>query len=375
MNIAIDARSLGTGRAIDIYTRNIVDNLLSIDKENSYILVIDDLNKLKEINNKNYTIKQIPKKIVFRDHLLFKQFLSDLSIDLVFHPDNTEFLFCFPKSVVVIHDIIPIKFPRLVLSKNPLQFLKQKAYFYLQERALKKASKIISVSKNTKTDLIEILKIPSEKVEVVYEGIEERFKREPKEKVDKVKKKYKIEDEYIFYLGGFGAHKNVLNLIEAFNNLEKKFTGTLVLGGTTEDKSSPRVILPEIRQKIKNHKLSKRVIFTGFIAEGDLPALYSGTKVFVYPSLYEGFGRPPLEALACGSLVVVSNTASLPEVVGEAGIYIDPNNVYSIEQGLLKALQLSVMEKEDIQKKVVVQLKKFSWETSATETLEIFSSQ
>ena len=375
MNIAIDARSLGTGRAIDIYTRNIVDNLLSIDKENSYILVIDDLDKLKEINNKNYTIKQIPKKRVLRDHFLFKQFLSDLEVDLVFHPDNTEFLFCFPKSVVVIHDIIPIKFPKLVLSRNPLFSLKQKAYFSLQGRALKQASKIIAVSKNTKIDLIEILKIPSEKVEVVYEGIEEGFKVQPREKVEKVKRKYKIAGEYIFYLGGFGVHKNVLKLVEAFKNLEEKFGGNLVLGGTLLDSSSPQIELSKIREKIKNHKLSKRVIFTGFIAQGDLPALYSGAKLFVYPSLYEGFGRPPLEAMACGSVVVVSNVSSLPEVVGEAGIYIDPNNVYSIEQGLLKALQLSVMEKEDIQKKVVVQLKKFSWETSATETLEIFSSQ
>ncbi len=375
MNIAIDARSLGTGRAIDIYTRNIVDNLLSIDKENSYILVIDDLDKLKEINNKNYTIKQIPKKRVLRDHLLFKQFLSDLEVDLVFHPDNTEFLFCLPKSIVTVHDIIPIKFPKLVLSKNALFSLKQKAYFSLQGRALKGASKIITVSKNTKIDLIEVLKIPSEKVEVVYEGIEEEFKVQPREKVGKVKRKYKIEGEYIFYLGGFGVHKNVLKLIEAFKNLEKEFTGTLVLGGTTEDRSSPQIELSKIREKIKNYKLSKKVIFTGFIAQGDLPALYYGAKVFVYPSLYEGFGRPPLEALACSSVVVISNAASLPEVVGEAGIYIDPNNVYSLEAGLLKALRLSVMEKEDLRKKAVVQLKKFSWETSATETLEIFESQ
>jgi len=375
MNIAIDARSLGTGRAIDIYTRNIVDNLLSIDKENSYILVIDDLDKLKEINNKNYTIKQIPKKRVLRDHFLFKQFLSDLEVDLVFHPDNTEFLFCLPKSIVTVHDIIPIKFPKLVLSRNPLFSLKQKAYFSLQGRALKQASKIIAVSKNTKIDLIEILKIPSEKVEVVYEGIEEGFKVQPREKVEKVKRKYKIAGEYIFYLGGFGVHKNVLKLVEAFKNLEEKFGGNLVLGGTLLDSSSPQIELSKIREKIKNHKLSKRVIFTGFIAQGDLPALYSGAKLFVYPSLYEGFGRPPLEAMACGSVVVVSNVSSLPEVVGEAGIYIDPNNVYSIEQGLLKALQLSVIEKEDLQKKAAVQLKKFSWETSARETLEIFNSQ
>lgn len=375
MNIAIDARSLGTGRAIDIYTRNIVNNLLKIDRNNSYILVIDDLEKLGKIENKNYTIKQIPRKIAFRDHFFFKQYLSDLNIELVFHPDNTEFLFCFPSSIVTVHDIIPIKFPHLVLSGNPFSYLKQKFYSSLQKSALKKASKIITVSKNTKTDLIEILKIPSEKVEIVYEGIEERFKRQPKEKVEKVKKKYKIGGDYIFYLGGFGAHKNVLSLIEAFKNLEEKFSGNLVLGGATDDKSSPRVILPEIRQKIKNYKLSKKVIFTGFITEEDLPALYSGAKVFVYPSLYEGFGRPPLEAMACGSVVVVSDVSSLPEVIGEAGIYIDPNNVYSIKEGLLKALQLLVMEKKDLKKKAAVQLKKFSWETSAKETLEVFNSQ
>src|SRR3989344_39701 len=375
MNIAIDARSLGTGRAIDIYTRNIVDNLLSIDKANSYILVIDDLDKLKEINNKNYTIKQIPKKRVLRDHFLFKQFLSDLEVDLVFHPDNTEFLFCLPKSIVTVHDIIPIKFPKLVLSRNPLFSLKQKAYLSLQGRALKQASKIIAVSKNTKIDLIEILKIPSEKVEVVYEGIEEGFKVQPREKVEKVKRKYKIAGEYIFYLGGFGVHKNVLKLVEAFKNLEKEFTGTLVLGGTSEDKSSPQIELSKIREKIKNYKLSKRIIFTGFIAQGNLPALYSGAKVFVYPSLYEGFGRPPLESLACGSPVVVSNAASLPEVIGEAGIYIDPNNVYSIEEGLLKALQLSGPQLKEIREKGIIQTQKFSWKTSATETLEIFNSQ
>ena len=171
--IGVDVRVLGTDKALDRYTRSLLEQLLIVDKKNDYLLLTDDKNKLQDWPDQPYFL--LPKKRVLTDHLRFSRLIKNTGVDLVFHPDNTEFLHCLAKSVVTLHDVIPWKFPEMILSQNPLLRARQILYFKLQETALRKASQIITVSENSKKDISQMLNILPEKITVIYEGIEDSF--------------------------------------------------------------------------------------------------------------------------------------------------------------------------------------------------------
>lgn len=373
MKIAIDARILGNSRALDYYTRNIIDSLMKFDQKNSYLILISDQKQLKLLSS-DPSYKVLPEKIVLRDHFLFKPYLNELKIDLVFHPDNTEFLRCLPKSVVTLHDTLPWKFPEIIFSKDPFENLRQKIYFRFQERALKKSAHIITVSENSKKDIISFLKIPEEKITVTYEGVDKKFDRKTKiENKEAVLKKYGIEDDYIFYIGGLEKHKNVETLVKAFSLVDSHVN--LVIGGKVKQESVGEQSSFEGLQKlIKDKNLGGKVIFTGFIEDQDLPLLYSEAKVFVYPSLYEGFGLPPLEAMRSGVPVVASKSASIPEVVGDNAVLVEPENILSMSEAIKWVLHLNKEKRE----KLIIEAKKYSekfnWEKVSKRTIEIFNS-
>lgn len=372
MRIGIDARILGTSRALDYYTRNLVASLIKLDKENQYVLLISGRKQLTFLQNLVVDYRVIPKKVVLKDHLLFKTYLKGLDLDLIFHPDNTEFLSCLGRSVVTLHDVVPWKFPELVLSHDPIENLRQRAYFSLQKFALKRSSQIITVSESSKKEIIETLGIDENKITVTYESIDERFSNPQKGNLKEVLKKYNIDRDYIFYIGGLEEYKNVRNLIEAYSQLSRK--EKLVIGGKTEGQGlGARSSYPELINLIKSKGLYDWVIFTGFIEDQDLPLLYSEAKVFVYPSLYEGFGIPPLEALKSGVPVVASNIPPIKELVGEAALLIDPLKAEEIALAIKKVIKLNSEERDILIKEGKDWVDKFSWEKTALKTIEIFN--
>lgn len=357
MKILVDLRVLNSSRGVSRYAGNIVENLSKIDKKNEYIKILPT---------------SAPAQSTLKDHFEFENMITKYSPDLVFHPDNREFLRMNIPSVVTIHDLTPYKFPEYIFSTNLLMNLRQRFFYFLQKVAIKKNTDIIiTVSENTRRDAISIFNFDPNKVIAIYEGIEDFFKPEKDGKViERIKNKYKIEGDYTFYIGGFGKHKNVSTFIEAFSVISKEYKNLkLVLGGrTSTDDTSGQNAYPQLVKLIEKLKLSERVLFTGFIENEDLPVIYSGAKLFVYPSLYEGFGFPPLEAMACGTPVISSNAGSLSEVIDDGGILFDPLDLNALTQNILKLLK-SEKERESFSEKGIARAKQFSWEDTARKTL------
>ncbi len=369
MRIGIDVRVLGTNKALERYTRNLVSELLKVDTTNSYVLLTDNVEKVSSFGDLA-SVFPLPPKKVLTDHLRFNRLIKGTNLDLVFHPDNTEFFSCVPLSVVTLHDVIPWKFPEMILSSNPLLKARQVLYFKLQEAALRKATHILTVSQNSKKDISQILNIDPEKITVTYEGIEDNFEKKGKEET---LKKYKISGDYIFYIGGFSPHKNVLGLVRAFalisnSNLDLK----LVLGGKSEETKGGQSSFREIITEIIKNKLKDKVIFPGFIDETDLPALYQHAKVFVYPSLYEGFGFPPLEAMKAGVPVVTSKRASLGELLGKAAYFTEVTNPEKLALSVGEVLKNGKL-RESLVKKGQDLADTFKWEKTAKETSAVFN--
>jgi len=373
MNIGIDARVLGTSRALDRYTRNLIIQLSALKTKHTFIVFFSENLAFESLgvpkrNNLRYIA--MPPTPVIWDHFSFGKRVRKQQLDVLFHPDNKSFLFCNVPQVTTLHDLTPQKFPGLVLSQDSFTYLRQRAYFFLQSEALKRNAKIITVSKNTKKDALSLLSLASDKVIPIYEGVESHFKPVSIRKANTAVKKYSLKKPYIFYMGGFGRHKNVLNLVKAFAVLKNSFKDiNLVLGGKKDDAgSSGQNTYPELAALVKKKHLSKQVLFAGYIDEEDLPLLYSGAKVFVYPSKYEGFGFPPLEAMACGTPVVCSKAASLPEVGGKAVLY--GQSVDELIASIGKVLSNPALQRE-LSLRGLKQAKKFSWRRCARETLKI----
>lgn len=365
MRIGIDARVLGTNKALDRYTRSLISELLKVDKRNQYFLFIDDVKKLNGLESVSYFL--LPPKQVLTDHLRFSRLIKDSKVDLVFHPDNTEFLNCHPKSIVTLHDVIPWKFPEMILSQNPLLRARQLLYFKLQETALRKASQIITVSENSKKDISEIIGIETEKISVIYEGVEEVFSKKVN---NKVLTNLGITGDYIFYIGGFSPHKNVVNLIKAFALL-KDMPLTLVLGGKLRETKGGQSSFSEIMTIILKENLKGQVIFTDFLDDSDLATLYQNAKVFVYPSIYEGFGFPPLEAMMASVAVIASGRGSLHEILGDAYLQTETTNEKDLADNIRKLL-IDKKLAGDLIAKGKRQVAKYTWEKTAKETIAVF---
>jgi len=258
--------------------------------------------------------------------------------------------------------------------------IKRMAFNMVMKAAVNNSKKIIAISKMTKQDILDYYKTDPKKIDVVYHGIDHRrFSAEIqnlKFKIQNLKEKYKIENDYILYTGMWKKHKNILRMLKAFEKFgadkpEAKIQ--LVLVGKI-DPSEPEV-LTEIERINSAYKLPTTnyplVVTAGFIDDDELPVAYAGAMAYIIPSLSEGFGWPPLEAMACGTPVIASNVSCMPEILGDAPIYFDPYEIEDIAKAMEK---ISKDEKlrEELSKKGLEQVKKYNWEDCAEKTLAIY---
>lgn len=322
---------------------------------------------------------------VFGPKKLWTQFALPLKLtfeqkpDIFFSMGHYGPRFSSVPYVVTIHDLSYLRFPQM-FNKDDLKQLTSWSKY-----SIKNAVHVLAVSKKTKEDIVRYYQIPAPKISVTYEGYDKtRFKPLSKDKVEKTKRKYKISGDYIIFVGTLQPRKNIERLIEAFQIITSSHTP-----GVSKDPSghTPGVsqnnlklvicgkkgwLYDSIFEKVKQLNLEDKIVFTDYVAQVDLPALMAGAKVYVLPSLWEGFGIPVIEAQACGVPVVVSNTSSLPEIVGDSGILVDPESVDSITDGIKKVLTDEKM-RSDLIKKGFTNIKRFSWEHCAKETLEILN--
>lgn len=283
--------------------------------------------------------------------------------DLVFSPSHYTPLFTTIPSVIYLMDLAYERYGTDFFTKYDINQLKR-----WTPLSVHKAKHILTISQFSKKEIISLYKVPENKVSVIYPGYDKESyhtKINP-HRVDAVKEKFSIKGEYLLYVGTLQPRKNLVKLVEGFSRIKNKKI-KLVIGG------KKGWLYDQLFTRVTQLKLEDRVIFTGFVPTEDLPALIRGAKAYILPSLYEGFGMPPIEAQACGVPVIVSRTSSLPEVVGESGIYIEnPLEVKSITTAIDNFFNLTETQLENCIELGKQNIKRFSWDDSAHQILEIF---
>lgn len=347
------------------YVYNIFLKLKKLDKQNNYeVFGLNFFGKSQEFKQnfpkgtKFHLIKYIPGKV----WNFLNRRLKLPPLELLLGQKAEVFIFTqfrlYPtvfakKRYVVIHDIAFEHFPQFIETKN-LQYLKRRV-----PEAVKKADKIITISQATRNDLITTYSVAPDKIIVAPCAVDtKRYK--PTKLTERILSKYNLPEKYVLYLGTIEPRKNLKRLVDAYASLPQKLKDEypLVLAGGKGWNDGP--ILKSITEARKN----STIIQTGYIDEADIPALYSGATLFLYPSNYEGFGMQILEAMACNTPVLTGKNSSLPEVGGNAAYYVNEKSVVSIASGIKELLENEVLRR-NLVKKGQKQIKKFSWEKSA----------
>lgn len=377
MLIGIDARfALRKPRGVGKYALNLIRYLSEADKDNKYILYTDreDVDKVFPKQN-NFQIKNIG----FCNYLIWEQILLPLEV----RKDKINILHCtantaplvLPRELMLVstlHDVSYLK-PYSIMPKSPYLYQRLGRMYrkIVVPKSLKRASAVVTVSEFAKKDILtHIPFLSKEMVFITNEAVSDVFRTIDKEEARSfVKLRYGITGKYILNVGGRDPQKNTAFLIENF--LELKKAGRLlerivVVGFLNYERTG-------FYENLRNSGFRADVYFIDFASERELVQLYNGAEAFIFPSLYESFGIPPLEAMACGIPVVASNTGAIPEIVGEAAILINPKNKEEFKATLLRMLDDQVTRQELI-RRGFERIKKFSWLRMAIETLNVYEA-
>ena len=372
VKIAIDIRRM-TEFGVGTYIRNVVRVLGRLDRQNKYLLIgspakVDEIGTLPP---NFHTVPLLASDRSLQGYREFRTALQRLKCDLVHIPN----LFSVPRAlpcpyVMTVHDMLE----HMSRARERSGFWRS-FHFQMTKRSLAGAARIFAVSNFTRNEIEKLFEIPPERIEVVYNAIDERFLHghaTPAER-DLIARRYQVTYPFLLYAGRISPHKNVVRMIEAFSALKTELE---------RDQAYPDLKLiiigddlsgnPDLRRTVVRSGVQHDVRFLGFVPIEVLRIFYDEAKIFVFPSLYEGFGLPPLEAMVHGTPVVTSNVSSLPEVVGNAAVLVNPENVFEIMRALHRTLMDQSL-RDRMKERGYQQATKFSWETSVRRILEAYS--
>lgn len=351
MKIAIDAQTtLGQKTGFGFYVKNLVEALAKVDPPNEYILI------------KPQSEKDFPTwKRFWWDQVAFPRRAKKARVNLLHQPCFSAPILYPGKVIVTCHDLISVFFPENLPLASRLFYSRWMPFSY------RRAMLIIADSEHTKKDLIAFLKIPEARIRVVHLAVSRDFRPIKSSKtLAKIRRKYKAGSKYLLHVGTIEPRKNLEFLVRSFAlAVREGIQENLVITGKRG------WYYDGLFKLVEKLDLQNRVIFTGYADEKDLPALYSGATAFLFPSLYEGFGLPTLEAMACGTPVISSSTSSLPEVVGRAGILLPPKDERLWTKNILKVIKDRGLA-QTLQHLGIRQARKFTWENTAEKTVEVY---
>lgn len=381
MRIGIDCRTIlnpksGEGAGVGHYTYHLVRNLLKVDTKNTYYLYFDHrVPDTKEFVQENVRIKQLPfsqynKFMPFAySHMLISAYLLKHGLD-VFHSPITSLPLTYPKkSIVTVHD--------LAIYKNPAWFPSQIfSTRLLVPRSLSAAEHIIAVSESTRKDLKTLFNIPAKKMSVVYEGVHVQKISVRNQSIDSLKR-FNLSSRYIFFVGTIEPRKNIATLLRAYRKFldaDAKYPRVrfadyqLVLAGAKGYKHE------EVFEAIKELKLTKQVKYLGYVTHNQKIELIKRAACFAFPSSYEGFGLPVMEAMALGTPVITSNISSLPEITGNAALRVNPENDLALAEAMKELIATPALQQR-LRTAGMARARDFSWRRAAEETLAVYSKK
>jgi glycosyltransferase involved in cell wall biosynthesis len=364
VRIAIDARKLHD-YGIGTYVRNLVGELARQDDDTEYVILCrgDDCEYVRSLGPRFEALVERAGNYSVREQMSVPLALSRARVDLFHAPHYVVSPLTRCRYVVTIHDCIHLRFPQYLPNRVAHLYART-----MMRMAARRAERILTVSQASKDDILHYLGVPAGKVEVIYNALDERLAMTPTETdVARVRERYLLTSPFILYAGNIKPHKNVDRLIEAYSILRRRGVDGVKLLIIGDEISK----YPNMRRLVHRFQLHQHVRFLGFVPDAMLAVLYRLAGVFVFPSLYEGFGLPPLEAMAAGTPVITSNVSSLPEVVGDAAVLIDPMDAGAIADAMVRVLN------DDALRKTLIcrgreRVKSFSWERSVARVREVY---
>lgn len=366
MQIGISAEWIGQRvGGPETYDRNLVRTLAELDRRNQYRIYLATPDALRGWTDRP------PNFALHHFRLRSRWFVISVGLTLellrrpvdVFHATFVAPPWCPGRFVLTLHDIVWETHPEFVPPAVRFRLSK------LTSLAIGRARRILVASNATKRDLMRVYAVPEGKVVVSHYGIDERFRppADPQAAADTLRRKYGLEEGYLLFVGRFHVRKNLGRLLQAFAGVLRRTNGALrlVLAGREMWNATP------LGKVIQELGLRGNVTSLGYVEDEDLPLLYGGARVFLYPSLFEGFGLPPLEAMACGTPVIAGRSGSLPEVLGDGALWVDPYDVDAIADGMTRLLSDEAL-REELLAKGFARARLFSWRTTAETTLRVY---
>lgn len=369
MRIGIDGRAAkwyrGTG--IGTYTYQLIKCLNNIDSINNYLLFMPESFKNDIYLKKNFKLDNAPQsdKINFWEEINIPNIIKNNKIDLYHVPQNGVGLpinkNC--RFIITLHDVIPYRMPETVSNRY------LKIFSEYIPKIVPLCDGIITVSNFSKKDIVKSFNFPENKIYVTHLASEDIYKPMDKRISRYVARKYySITEDYILYVGGFSPRKNILGLIDSFSKLITSYKKPLFLVIAGKKGESYNIY----KERTEKLNISDKVLFPGFISIEHLPYIYNAANLFVYPSFYEGFGLPPIEAMACGIPVITSNTTSLPEVVGKGALLINPLNKANLCEAMLEVLSDNNLKNKLISSGIK-RASELSWKKTIKNTINIYN--
>jgi glycosyltransferase involved in cell wall biosynthesis len=368
MKIAINVCRIGDF-GVGTYIRNLVRTLAARDRENSYVLFGDPKKVAEEtaLPENFQVVESCDPQESWWNYIRFYQLLKSHGVNLfhIPHLAMTPLLPC--RYVMTVHDLAEFLY-------GPSQGFRQTIRFRFAQWTLARATRIVAVSQATRQDIENLFAIPSEKITVVENAIDDRFIRSSRREESRlVLERHQVTDPFLLYVGSARPQKNVPRLIEAFGVIRGELQAhpvynrlkLLIIGDELSEH-------PDLRRTVVRTRMQDHVRFLGYVPIETLRVFYQAAEVFVFPSLYEGFGLPPLEAMAQGTPVVTSNVSSLPEVVGDAAVLVHPENVFDIARGVQQVL-LDPELRQELRARGHRQLAKYSWERSIVRVMNLYA--
>ena len=374
MKIAFDLRWIRSEKidGISRYCLNLVSHLLQQDRENEYLFIGQKPLLEQHLSFSDYPqarIVSIPQQLLSpKDFFQTHRAVERLNVDLLHVPNYLSSPFRGKyRKILTVYDLIPFLLPD-ALSKSRLLW----RYFYKTpypaRYILRSADTIVTTSEHTKQDLIRMLKVPSKRIQVVWSGVEARF--HPNYSTpESFWKRYALKRNYLLYVGRQDPYKGLNFLVEAIARLPQTLRDRyqVVIAGNTD----PRYI-GDVHALLRRYQLQDVFCFLDYVPDEDLPFLYSAATLLVHPSLYEGFGLPPLESMACGTPVVYADTSSLSELIGDAGLAVTPASAETLSAGIRLLLERNKLRRQYAELGLR-HCRRYSWKRVATEMLDIYA--